>query len=254
MTSVEQNGFTVSAVYDFSTAGPGTFILEPVSSFQVIEADGTVETISDTSVDSGRSVSITITDDVSKRELDLEKRVASNCADGYTQLKIAYGYAEAKSLASRAAAYLDSHRSGDPTYKDYFGPNPIQSVIDNFNAVANDNSVKAMNCKSDPNELCKGNRVLYVTPKDEIYYCDHYTNLSTGDMLCKGTTVDADNILGGYTLHALLTIHSIAENVNGRYGCDQAKDLADRDKIKNTRNYAVSTQTHRSSSRARMLT
>ena len=234
-TSIEQDSFIVSAVYDFSAVGPGTFTFDPVPRFRIIGLNDTIE------ANTARSVSITITDDVSKRELDLEKRVASNCADGYTQLKIAYGYAEAKSLASRAAAYLDSHRSGDPTYKDYFGPNPIQSVIDNFNAVANDNSVKAMNCKSDPNELCKGNRVLYVTPKDEIYYCDHYTNLSTGDMLCKGTTVDADNILGGYTLHALLTIHSIAENVNGRYGCDQAKDLADRDKIKNTRNYAVST-------------
>ena len=252
MTSVEQNGFTVSAVYDFSTAGPGTFILEPVSNFQVIEVDGTVETITDTGVDSGRSVSITITDDVSKRELDLEKRVDSDCKDDYKKFAIAYGYAEAKFLASRAAAYISFYGGDqDQTYKDYFGTSPIQFVINNFNAVANDKMVGAMNCDSDPGNSCHGDRVLYTGNKVNIYYCPNYFGLRTSDMLCKDKTLEADNIFGSFNLYALLMMHNIAGNVKDGDRCYKAKDLIASDKIKNGRNYAVSTQTHRSSSRAR---
>ena len=69
---------TVSIAYDFSTTGPGTFTIDPVPRFRVAGLDGTAKThVADT-----RSVSVTITDGASKRELEFEKRPIVICKDG----------------------------------------------------------------------------------------------------------------------------------------------------------------------------
>ena len=57
----------MSTAYDFSTSGPGTFTFDSISRFQVAGLNGTVEpTIADT-----HSVTVTITDNVPERKLDL---------------------------------------------------------------------------------------------------------------------------------------------------------------------------------------
>ena len=80
----ELNSFTVSVLYDFSATDPGTFTLNPVSTFQVIGVNDTDETVPDPVVintEKAGPISITVTDHVSKRELGLEKRVAVDCMD-----------------------------------------------------------------------------------------------------------------------------------------------------------------------------
>ena len=253
VTSVELNPSTVSTVYDFATTGPGTFTFKAVSSFQVIGVDDAIETISNTNVDNARSVSITITDDVFKRELDLEKRVDSNCTDGDKRFAIGFGLAEAKDLASKAAAYISYNGSEYKHYKDYFGTNPIQFVINNFNTVANDNlSVKSANCDSDPYHACD-TRTLYTT-QQEIYYCPRYYHLRTAAWLCSDNPARAKHVFGINTLFALLSTNHIAGTVNGETDCNKVTNLLKEEKLKNALNYMVSAHTPCSLSRARVLT
>ena len=207
MTSVEQNGFTVSALYDFSTAGPGTFILEPVSNFQVIEVDDTVETITDTGVDSGRSVSITITDDVSKRGLDLEKRATSQCGDDHKRAFIGYSYLEAQFMASDASTYIRVYGGDNQLYKDYFGFNYIGDIAAKFDTIANEREPTRLISCLDTLNKCSTGRFAYPDLRTKnIYYCNDFYTLSTRDSLCKAVDNDIPNTVGGVTIAQLALV------------------------------------------------
>ena len=237
--------WTVSAVYDFSATGPGTFTFDPVSTFQVIGLNDIVETISDTTrlnIANAGSVSITVTDDVSKRELHLEKRSRVSCSSSSQASFISASYSEGKSLAAQAASYISSRGASDSVYKAYFGNNPTSSVISKFTAVANENSsTRTLSC-SDPYSVCGGGVIAYtLISTTNIYYCSIFYNEVASDTLCNGNTVNARNIRGGTTLHELT--HAVAGTTDVTYGCPADQALSDSNKLRNADNYNVSIQT-----------
>ena len=100
-------------MYDFSAAGSGTFTFDPVSKFQVITANNTIET------STARSISITVID-VSKRELDLEKRYKVNYDDPRKNKAILMdGYMEARLMANLAITAIDRLGPGHSLYEQY---------------------------------------------------------------------------------------------------------------------------------------
>ena len=232
-------------MFDFSAAGPGTFKFDPVSTFQVIGLGDIVETISDTTrlnVANAGSVSITVTDDVSKRELNLEKRARVTCSNPTQSSFISASFSEGKSLAAQAASYVSSRGASDPVYKAYFGNNPTSSVISTFNAVAGENSSSRTLSCTDPLSACGGGVIAYtVTATTNIYYCSIFYNEVAAPTLCSGNTVNARNIRGGTTLHELT--HALSGTDDVGYGCPANQALSDSNKIRNADNYNVSTQT-----------
>lgn len=251
MTSTEPNPFTVSALYDFSAAGRGTFTFEPVSSFQVIGVGDTVETTPNPTrinIYNAHSISITVTD-VSKRELNLKERSVLNCTDGTKRTSIGYGYLEAKALASLAAAHISYHGGNNQLYQDYFGSSPISQVIVNYTTIANEaTDWRFLTCDYDPMNKC-GLVSVYFYHADTIF-CPAYFNYLPLDALCKGRTrVEQGDLLSAFTLRAL------AQSLNGatelNLSCQDAKKLLSPEKLKNASNYSVSIQTLL---RARVLT
>jgi len=234
-------------VYDFSATGPGTFTFNPVSTFQVIGLNDAVENISDTArlnIANAGSVSVTVTGDVSKRELYHEKRARVSCSTSSQASFISASYSEGKSLAAQAASYINSRGASDSVYRDYFGSNPTSSVVSKFNAVANENSSSRTLSCSDPYSVCGGGVIAYtLISTTNIYYCSIFYNEVASGSLCSGTTVNARNIRGGTTLHELT--HAVAGTDDVGYGCPANQGLSDSNKLINADNYNVSTHTSR---------
>ena len=257
-TSIELNSFTVSAAYNFSTSGAGTYTFKSIPKLQVIGLNGTVETISDINVDNTRTVSITVTDNLSKRQFNPNDPFKVNCNDDKKHVTIAYGLAEAKELASIAAAYIDHDQGKSQVYKDYFGSNPTSSVIKNFAAIAKVDVVSSkisLYC-SDPSKICSPGNAAYFLGSEgvtHLHFCDAFFRYHPRNELCKnGNTVDDQNIFGGATLfelsYGLLSTDDIAHR------CPDGRNLGNKDKIKNAANYEVSAQTPRGMPRVRVLT
>jgi len=234
-------------VYDFSATGPGTFTFDPVSAFQVVGPSDAVENISDTArlnVVNAGSVSITVTNDVSKRELNVEKRASVSCSNPSQSSFISASYSEGKSLAAQAASYISSRGAGDSIYRAYFGSNPTSSVISKLTAVANENSSSRTLSCSDPFNVCGGGVIAYtLIATTNIYYCSIFYNEVPAGTLCNGNPVNARNIRGGTTLHELT--HAVAGTKDVTYGCPADQALSDANKLINADNYNVSTLTSR---------
>lgn len=234
-------------MYDFSATGPGTYTFDSFSTFQVVGVNDHVETISDTTrvkPTKTCSVSITVTDDVSKRELNvnLEKRAQVNCSSSSQASFISASYTEGKSLASLSSSYIGSRGAGDSVYKAYFGANPTSSVVSKFNAVAGDDSnSRTLSC-SDPYNVCDGGVVAYaVVPTPNIYYCSIFYNTLPSNSLCNGGRVNDRNVRGAITLHELT--HATADTDDVNYGCPGNQALSDSNKLINADNYGVSIRT-----------
>ena len=226
-------------MYDFAAAGPGTFTFDPVSTFQVIGLDDIVEAISGTNAG---SVSITVTDDVSKRELYVEKRAHVSCPNSAQASFISTSYSEGKKMASLAVSYIRSRGALDPLYTGYFGTNPTSSVISKLSAVANENSsTRILGC-SDPARACTPGVIAYtVIATTNIYYCSIFYNQVAPGTLCRGNPVANRNIRGGTTLHELT--HAVAGTVDVTYGCSADRALSNPNKLKNADSYNVRIQT-----------
>ena len=229
-------------MYDFSTTGPGTFTFDPVSGFQAIGANNYARAIPDsarTNTVNTRSVSITVTNDVSKRELGFEKRARVDCSNSTKASFISASVVEGRSMALAAAAYIDSHGAGDSLFKAYFESNPTSNVTANFKAVAAENSTsRIMTCESDPGKLCHGSVAAYTGhPSTNIYYCELFYSLRSPGTLCTGNTVNAGNLRGGVTLHELTHALGIAHDI--KYGCPEDQKLPGAYKIINADNYNV---------------
>ena len=256
-TSIEPTFIIVSAVYDFSASGPGTFTFDPVSRFQVTELDGDLKATSDTThidITNTRTISITVTG-VSKRELQFKKhRVV--CEDHGRNSTITAGLSEAGWIASLAVAYINSRGAKDQLYKDYFGSNSNSTIIDNFNRILKPESTGATMFCSDPDQSCLSSDVsAYTTPSAEgIFYCDSFYSQLSLYSLCRGeTTVNARKIRGGTTLRMLASVLIPGVADNGRT-CIDNQGLTDPQKVSNAGNYEVSTKTLRCLPRALRLT
>ena len=194
------------------------------------------------------SVSIIVTDEASKRELNLEKRVTFQCDNQDNLGRVMASYDGAKSMARVAVNYLKEEGDKDRLYKTYFGWNTIEDVIRNFEAIAYDNSLgRNLKC----NDHC-GSSSPTVIDGDSLIFCNGFFQMSTptcdGDGLAPNTFPDGV-VLGELTRLILQTgSHAVGCGDSGK------REHNDKFKISNTDNYAVSTQTPCGLPRARVLT
>ena len=252
VTSVERNCLTVSALHDFSGSGTGAFSFDPVSRFQVIGVDDSVETTSDaTPIDiaNAGSVSISITGGLSKRRVTIS---CSSPRDGEVEASIE----EARALASHAVEYIKKN-GADTLYKAYFGDNPTRDVITNFGFIIGmrSHNFKEAYCVCDPIIVTSVNPDVYNTAGTGcINFCEPFFDQKSLTALCKKeVSPTAKNLRGGSTLRMLARTY--APGVAGEHRtCEQSRGLSDFDKITNNDNYEASTQTLHYLPRARVLT
>ncbi|KAF8650953.1 hypothetical protein AX16_005018 [Volvariella volvacea WC 439] len=237
----------VAALYDFASVGTGKFTFDPNTNFQVIGANDrlTSPALSKASTTSSAPVSVEVTSDVARRELQqLNKRAVDICTNSSRKSFIDASYTEAKSLASGASSYISSRGSGDSLYRAYYGATATSRVISVFNAVANENSgSRTLSC-TDSYGVCTGGVIAYtVTSTTNIYYCSIFFNEVASSQLCGGTTVAARNVRGGTTLHELT--HAVAGTSDVTYGCAADQALSDAQSLANADNYnCFSTQVY----------
>ena len=225
-------------MYEFSTAGPGTFTFDPVSGFQIIGANNTI------GANIARSVSITVID-VSKRELlNLEKRVTVDCINKGVKKTIWSAYMDARVLANHAITNIFRLGPGDPLYKQYFGSNNFVNVVANFIAITSQ--------EDNPAELGCDECNLSYYRHGSIRFCKKFIELPSITSLCTDSFSDPRNTQGGTMLVALSppVLNADGDKMN----CDKVGDLPNSEKFTNVANYAVSTQTPRRLPGVRMLT
>lgn len=234
---------TVSTVYDFSTTGPGTFTFDPVSRFQAIELNNPASTIGAARINvaTTHSVTVTVINDVSKREakreVGLGKRDQIVCSDPDKASFIADSIKDAGYLNIIASVYMDSRGPDDPLYKAYFGSNPISDVMSSLNLIGDISKVPiTMDC-SDPYDTCS-RAIAYTHHEDKtIYFCSGFFELKSPQSLCKGNTVNKRNLRGGVAIHELSHALELAHDL--KYGCPESQGLSDPDKIQNADNFEV---------------
>ena len=245
-TSIEQDSFIVSAVYDFSTVGPGKFTFDPVPRFRIIGLNDTIE------ANTARSVSITITDDVSKRGLNLEKRATSQCGDDHKRAFIGYSYLEAQFMASDASTYIRVYGGDNQLYKDYFGLNYIGDIAAKFDTIANEREPTRLISCLDTLNKCSTGRFAYPDLRTKnIYYCNDFYTLSTRDSLCKAVDNDIPNTVGGVTIAQLALV--LLDTREFFSDCQSSKKVLEEFKKVNAYSYGVSPQVIRGLPSARVL-
>ena len=234
----------MSALYDFSGSGQGTFTFEPVSRFQVIGLNDTVYTTSGATravTANVRSVSITITDDASKRELKLEKRDngPSACLEEDKRKKIVTSVTEARSMAAVAFTYIRNHHT-DQLFKDYFGTNSEETVMHYFDILLNADLPANVFCWAPP-DVCNKKPLAYFD-KNSINYCAAFYDQLGVKFIKDFCKSDYDYAYRGGTTLRMLTITRLS-TTDSHIGCTKAKKLPNDKKIGSADNYEVSVQT-----------
>ncbi|PVF99290.1 zincin [Serendipita vermifera] len=218
----------IAQLYDFESAGTGTFSFTPTTDFQIANTDTAVHDLADTLLVSTRlpTVDVNIVSDVTRRGPKvLDKRSMVNCTDTSSSPFISASYEEAKSLASLAANYISTRGADDPLFVAYFGAQDISRPLSVFQAVESENDPeRTLNC-SDPYDVCWLNVIAYtVLSTTNIYYCPIFYNEVAPISLCEGADVAARNLRGGTTLHELS--HAAANTTDITYGCANDQTLA----------------------------
>ena len=225
----------MSTAYDFSTTGPGTFTFDPVPWFRVVGLNGTAKThVADT-----HSVFITVTDGVSKREVDLEKRTLVFCKDAKKSDLLATNLADSKDLILVVMAYLITYDSDDTLYKDYFGLNPVRSVFDNFSYIYSERSISTILACEGSSDHCLGGIWSYTLDGKTLQFCPSFFAAPTypPNQLCKDPNLGENSVSGGYVVTQLAKTFLFAEEIKA--GCSDSQKLRDGEKLKNAANYKV---------------
>ncbi|KAL0950392.1 hypothetical protein HGRIS_010352 [Hohenbuehelia grisea] len=228
----------VASLFDFESAGTGTFSFEPITTFQVASANERVARITDlTKIESTASkVEVAVTSDVAKRGLSQDKRAVSVCSTASRKSFIDASYSEAKSLASQAVSYINSRGASDSVYRAYFGATATSRVTSILSAVANENSgSRTLSC-TDSLGACSSGVIAYTaTATTNIYFCSLFFSEVASTALCSGTSVASRNVRGGTTLHELT--HAVGRTVDVGYGCSFDQGLSDAQSIQNADNF-----------------
>ncbi|KAI0717607.1 Deuterolysin metalloprotease family-domain-containing protein, partial [Cerioporus squamosus] len=221
----------VAPLYNFEELGTGAFEFEPVTDFQVVEADAKPNAYKV----SASKVKVNVKSDVAKREMKAhEKRARVSCSNSSESSFISSSYSEAKSLASVVANYISSN-GADSLFRSYFGSSSTSTVRNVFSAVASENSSSRTLSCSDPYDVCDPGVIAYtVTSTTNIYFCSIFYNEVTTSRLCSGTTVASRNIRGGTVLHELT--HALSGTTDVGYGCSYDQSLASQ-AVRNADNY-----------------
>ncbi|KAK0189988.1 hypothetical protein F5146DRAFT_647057 [Armillaria mellea] len=230
--TVEHN---VAGLYDFASAGKGTFVFEPITDFRVVGADERVASQLSAVKAIAEVIEVEVTSEVTKRSL---KRSTDVCANETLSGFINASYVEAKELASISLDYISTlGNSTNNTMTAYFGTNPAQNVTDKLQLVADENDPsRTLNCL-DEYGVCDGNVIAYtVIDTTDIYFCGIFFDEVPATDLCTGnTTVAARNIRGGTLLHELT--HAVADTVDVTYGCATDQRLTAAQQIQNADNF-----------------
>ncbi|TFK29058.1 zincin [Coprinopsis marcescibilis] len=234
---------SVAALYDFASAGTGSFSFTPLTYFYTAEALESTElslaSAAEITVEKG-SLTVQVTNDVATRTLGgnshLAKRARNICTNTSRRTFIDSSYTESRSLASGATSYINSRGTSDSLYVAYWGTNTASRVTGVFNGVVNENSSsRTMDC-TDPYGVCGGGTIAYtVIATTNIYFCPIFFNQVASTSLCGGTTVAARNVRGGTTLHEIT--HAVSRTDDVTYGCAADQRLSNAQKIINADNY-----------------
>ncbi|KAF8890047.1 hypothetical protein CPB85DRAFT_1377940 [Mucidula mucida] len=228
----------VSSLFDFSSAGQGTFTFEPVTNFRVATPEASI--ISESQMDrieaSAESIDVFVSGDLAKRELhERNKRAVNICTNASRKSFIDSSYTEAKALASGASSYISSN-GANSLYTAYWGTNSQSTIRGVFNGVANEaSSSRTLSC-TDSYGVCTGGVIAYtVIATTNIYYCSIFFNEVPSTSLCSGTTVASRNVRGGTTLHEIT--HAVSGTDDVTYGCAADQALSTANKRINADNY-----------------
>ena len=226
----------MSTLYDLSANGPGTFTFDPVSTFQVMGSDHTVKT----DVANVYPISVSITDDVSKRELHFEKRQTAVCVgyDNKTEI-ISKALYDAPKLADSAIFYI-KNGNDSRIHKTYFGNNDRAKVQANFEKIAKMQYITGIvSCEDPLTYNCVGNPSSAYITGSNIRVCEGFYDQLDLTALCD------DKIVGPHHTSASTILGQVAQvlNIGGTdaVGCKQSRKLGDDKKIINADNYRVST-------------
>ena len=246
-TLIEPNCFTVSALYDFSAAGPGTFTFEPTSGLRAIGFNDTVRATNAVhlNIADARSVTITVTDDVSKRSLHLDKRRLINCPDRDQTAFILSSQLERIMLAYNAISYVNGMGSHTydftKVYLAYFANIEPKLVVAAFNEVANaDLSSRTLSCP----DRCPGSLVANTDVQTgDIYFCPPFFNQVDSTKLCNNEAKVDDNNIRGVT-----AIRQMFRAIGGKndyaVGCSKSRNLhKNAERLGNIDSYGVSPKT-----------
>ncbi|KAF9030873.1 zincin [Hymenopellis radicata] len=226
---------TVSEIYDFASAGTGTYSFAPLTEFQVAGAEDSVSAVAELAkvTVAAPSVGVEVTSDVARR---VRKRATDICKDSSMASFIDASYTEAKELASISSSYISTNGASDSVYTAYFGASSTSKVTGIIDAVADENdSSRTLSCTDDYN-VCDGNVIAYtLISTTDIYFCDIFFDEVPSTSLCSGTTVASRNIRGGTTLHELT--HAVADTDDITYGCAADQALSDAKSVQNADNF-----------------
>ncbi|KAK7037425.1 hypothetical protein VNI00_011176 [Paramarasmius palmivorus] len=229
----------ISDLFDFASAGAGTFSFEPITDLKVAGIEE--EVISPSALAkvslATQAIEVTVTGEISNKELRVhnKKRAVSVCSNSSQKSFIDASYTEAKALARTASSYISSRGTSDSLFRAYWKTNSASSITSVFNAVANESGSRPLSC-SDPYGVCTGGVIAYtVISTTNIYFCSIFYNEVTTSRLCSGTTVASRNIRGGTTLHELT--HALSGTDDVTYGCSADQSLSAGNQRANADNY-----------------
>ncbi|KAK0449800.1 Metalloprotease [Desarmillaria tabescens] len=227
----------VSSLYDFASAGEGTYTFEPVTTFQMADVAAKVaaSTLNKVTV-SSTSMDVHVSGDLAARDVaGIDKRATAVCSSSTKKTFITSSYTEAKSLASLSSSYISSNGK-NTLYTAYWGATSTSTISSVYNAVASESSSSRTLSCTDTYGACTSGVIAYtVISTTNIYYCDLFFNEVASTSLCTGTTVAARNIRGGTTLHELT--HAVADTDDVTYGCSADQALSDANARINADNY-----------------
>lgn len=229
----------MSALYDFSASGPGTFTFDTVSTFEVIGDDATRFEIAKAS-----SISITVTDDASRREIGLEKRRI--VCGGPKGSFILSSREEAAVLAQVAISYIQGgSENAIRLINEYFGSvKDIRLLYANYENISNLKADDPTLYCEDHRGQCTPDKSAYFVFGDGVSYCDSFYKQEPLNSLCHGVGPGDGRIRGGTTFRMLAPqlMGNIAESTWVRTCTADRGGNVQNDKERNVGNYEVSAQ------------
>ncbi|KAF8626732.1 hypothetical protein AX17_006498 [Amanita inopinata Kibby_2008] len=227
----------VASLFDFKSAGAGTYTVQPHASFVAMGVNDDPATATfQRVVANANTLTVKVAGDLANRELHREKRAVDICGSPSEASFIDASYNEGQNLASVASNYVNTYFGTDSLYQAYFNngdPNTVISVLDN---VAFENSgSRTLDC-SDPYGACSPGVIAYtVISTTDIYYCGIFFNEVPTSSLCTGTTVNSRSVRGGTTLHELT--HATSGTSDVTYGCANDQALSTSNALQNADSY-----------------
>lgn len=235
---------TVSALYDFETAGAGTYTFSPRADW-VVSEEGASHTL--LPISEAISVEIEITEDVAQRPVfpPLNQLSTPVCNDANRKNFIAAALSEARALAGGAAADIRS-RPNSAQYTSYFNNNNRDDVWYNFDRIAGDlasSGSRSLFCTDRAGGACSNAGVVAYTllvtsggniVGSDIYMCNGFFGMRATNDVCSGAAFSSTR--GNVMLHELA--HAVFKAEDVVYGCDGSRGLSEANKKKNADNYS----------------